>query len=160
MAEYASNSKGNLGVALGAVGTGLGILGSGAGLLGLMPNQAQSQQQSGGGYVTKEMLDLSMKLAAKDSELALVKSEQNTEVKIADVYERIMTKVNANQREQDAINREQAVYNGVNNATINCMKGHIEQLLSLTALRIPNTSVCPGWGPVNVSPASTGTTTA
>ena len=148
MAEYASRGTAIGGLTTGIIGSTLGLLNGGAGLLGLMPNQAQS----GGGYVTKEMLDLSMKLAAKDSELALVKSEQNTEVKIADVYERIMTKVNANQREQDAINREQAVYNGVNNATINCMKGHIEQLLSLTALRIPNTSVCPGWGPVTVTP--------
>ena len=29
MAEYASNAKGNVGVALGSVGTGLGVLGSG-----------------------------------------------------------------------------------------------------------------------------------
>lgn len=71
-----------------------------------------------------------------------------------------MERVNANQREQEAINREQAVYNGVNNATLNCMKNSIDQLMSLTALRIPNTSVCPGWGPATVTPGTNGTTTA
>ena len=151
MAEYATNGKGNLGVTLGAIGTGLSVLGGGANLLGMMPMNAAN---NGGGYVTHEVLDMAMKLAAKDSEIALIKSEQNTEVKIADVYERLITRINADRNAQQEINSQQAVYNGVNSATLNCMKSSIDQLYSLTALRIPNTSVCPGWGEVKVTPVA------
>ena len=148
MSEYTSHAVGNAGLATGIIGTALGVLNGGAGLLGIMPN-AQKQE-----YVTKEALDMAMTIAAKDSEIALLKSEQNTEIKIADVYERLATKINANQREQDAINREQAVYNGVNTASLGCLKNQVEQLMSLTALRIPNTSVCPGWGAVTITPTA------
>lgn len=148
--EYASNGKGNLGVTLGAIGTGLSVLGGGANLLGMMPACRSANQE----FVTHEVLDMAMKLAAKDSELALVKSEQNTEVKIADVYERLITRINADKNAQQEVNTQQAVYNGVNSATLGCMKNSIDQLYSLTALRIPNTSVCPGWGEVKVTPVA------
>lgn len=155
MPEYATNGKGNLGVTLGAIGTGLGVLGGMTnigGIFGGTPVQ----------YATKESVDNAILLAQKDSEIALLKSEQNTEVKIADVYERIMTRVNADRREQDAINAQQAVYNGTNTAMLSCMQNQIAQLMSLTALRIPNTSVCPGWGAVTVTPVAptAATTTA
>lgn len=151
--EYASNGKGNLGVTLGAIGTGLGALGN-SGALSLFGNGRSTE---GGRYITKDELDYVQTIAAKDSEIALLKSEQNTEVKIADVYERVMNKVLANERDQAKVNSEQAVFNGVNTATMNCMQNNIAQLMSLTALRIPNTSVCPGWGEVTITPAG-GTT--
>lgn len=151
--EYASNGKGNLGVTLGAIGTGLGALGN-SGVLGLFGNNRGTE---GGRYITKDELDYVQTIAAKDSEIALLKSEQNTEVKIADVYERVMNKVLANERDQAKVNADQAVFNGVNTATLNCMQNNIAQLMSLTALRIPNTSVCPGWGEVTITPGG-GTT--
>lgn len=78
--EYASNAKGNLGVTLGAVGSALGALNSGLGLVGGMnPHGSISN------YVTKDELKYVQELAAKDCEIALLKSEQNTEIKIADV---------------------------------------------------------------------------
>lgn len=144
MAEFASRSTAIGGLTTGIIGTALGVLNGGAGLLGMMPN---AQVNNGGGYVTKDMLDLSMKLAAKDSELALVKSEQNTEIKIADVYERVMTKVNANQREQDAINRDQAVYNATNTATVSVLGSQVADLRAvlagITVTHIPAEKVCP-----------------
>lgn len=151
--EYASNGKGNLGVTLGAIGTGLGALGN-SGVLGLFGGSRNSE---GGRYITKDELDYVQTIAAKDSEIALLKSEQNTEVKIADVYERVMNKILANERDQAKVNADQAVFNGVNTATMNCMQNNIAQLMSLTALRIPNTSVCPGWGEVTITPGG-GTT--
>jgi hypothetical protein len=71
------------------------------------------------------------------------------------VYERLNTKINAVKDAQDAINTQQAVYNGVNTATLNCMQGQIAQLYSLTKLIVPNGSICPGWGNVTVAPATT-----
>lgn len=149
MYDVASNAKANTGVALGAVGTGLGILGCHFGGFGGFGN---GRGADGSHYVTKDELDYVQTIARKDAEIALLKSEQNTEVKIADVYERLAKKMNENQREQDHVNREQAVYNGVNSATVMGLKSQIDQLMGLTALRIPNTSVCPGWGEVKVEP--------
>lgn len=154
--EYASNGKGNLAVTLGGIGSYLGLVNNGLGLFnGGMANSYHNTE--GGRYVTKDELDYVQTIAAKDSEIALLKSEQNTEIKIADVYERVMNKVLANERAQSDVNAQQAVLNGVNTATMNCMQNNIAQLMSLTALRIPNTSVCPGWGEVTITPAG-GTT--
>jgi hypothetical protein len=39
------------------------------------------------------------------------------------------------------------------------MAGQIAQLQSLTKLVVPNTSVCPGWGNVTITPAAAAATT-
>jgi len=155
MAEFASNGKGNLGVTLGAIGTGLGVLGGMGTSLGILGNGQRE-------YATKDDLNNAIIIAQKDSEIALLKAEQADEIKIADVYERIMTRVNADKNEQLAVNANQAVYNSTANANISVLNNQVQQLMGLTALRIPNTSVCPGWGAVAVNPVYTptgGTTT-
>jgi hypothetical protein len=70
------------------------------------------------------------------------------------------TKIQANKEAQDAVNLQQAVYNGTNTAALNCMQGQIAQLYSLTKLIVPNTSICPGWGNVTITPAAAPTTGA
>ena len=75
------------------------------------------------------------------------------------MYERLNVKIERMRDEQSAINREQAVYNGVNTATIQCLQGQVAQLMGLTKLVISNASICPGWGNVTVTPATTTTTT-
>lgn len=135
--EYASNGKGNLGVTLGAIGTGLGALGSMGGL------NLFGMNQNAPVYATKESVDNAILLAQKDSEIALLKSEQHTEVKIADVYERIMTRVNADRRDQDAVNAQQAVYNAANTSAVSLLNSQVAQLMGLTALHIPADKVCP-----------------
>lgn len=97
-------------------------------------------------------------LAAKDAKIGLLESNIYTDQKIADVYERLNVKINAIKDAQDLVNTQQAVYNGVNTATLNCMQGQIAQLYSLTKLIVPNGSICPGWGNVTVAPATTPTT--
>jgi hypothetical protein len=57
--------------------------------------------------------------------------------------------------EQNAINMQQAVYNGTNTAALNCLQGQVAQLYSLTKLIVPNGSICPGWGNVTITPATT-----
>ena len=52
---------------------------------------------------------------------------------------------------------QQNVYNATNTAAINCISGQVAQLLSLVKVVIPNSSVCPGWGNVTVTPATTTT---
>jgi hypothetical protein len=96
-------------------------------------------------------------IAAKDGKIALLESNIYTDSKIADVYERLNTKIEAFKTEQNAINLQQAVYNGVNTSAVECIKGQIAQLMGLTKLVVPNGSVCPGWGNVTVTPATTTT---
>ena len=105
--------------------------------------------------VNRYELSMMQALASKDARIGLLESNIYTDQKIADVYERLNIKINANKDAQDAINLQQAVYNGTNTATLNCMQSQIAQLMSLTRLIIPNGSVCPGWGNVTVTPATT-----
>ena len=82
------------------------------------------------------------KMAAKDSEIALLKSNTYTDQKLADVYDRLLTRINADKNEQNAINLTQAVYNGTNTAAVECLKSHIAQLASLSNLVVPARNVC------------------
>lgn len=89
------------------------------------------------------------KLAAKDSEISLLKSNTYTDQKIVDATAYLMGKigevsaeVRANKDAQQAINMEQAVYNGTNTATIGCLKQQIAQLQSLSTLVVPSAKVC------------------
>ena len=107
--------------------------------------------------ITRYEATMMQELAAKDSKIGLLESNIYTDQKIADVYERLNTKITANKEAQDAVNVQQAVYNGANTATLNCLQGQVAQLFGLTKLVVPNTSVCPGWGNVTITPSTTTT---
>lgn len=59
----------------------------------------------------------------------------------------------------DAALCQQAVHNATNDAIVGCIQGQVAQLMGMTKLVIPNASVCPGWGNVTITPATTTTTT-
>lgn len=122
-----------------------GIIGTAGAALGAMANNGGLGGLFGGGtqYATKESVDNAIILAQKDSEIALLKSEANTENKITEVYERIMLKVNANHEEQNAINMQQAVYNSTANANVSVLQNQVQQLMGMTALYIPAAKVTP-----------------
>jgi len=82
------------------------------------------------------------KLAAKDGEIALLKANTYTDQKLADVYDRLLTRINLDKNEQNAINMNQAVYNGTNTATLACMKQQIADLAALSELVVPQRKVC------------------
>lgn len=110
---------------------------------------------------------LVQEIAKKDSENALLRAEVYSDQKLVAAYsdlqgqiKAVADEVRANKDAQNAVNMQQAVYNGTNTATISCIQGQVAQLLGLTKLVVPNTSVCPGWGNVTITPAaSTPTTT-
>lgn len=81
-------------------------------------------------------------LAAKDGHIALLESNIYTDQKIADVYERLNTKIGAMKDAQDAINTQQAVFNGTTTATIGCIQGQVAQMASLAQWVIPSRNVC------------------
>lgn len=156
------NSKANAGITLGTIGTalsGLQVLGSGlGGMLGRtgdgVVNAAATVMCGDSAPVSRYELDMAMKLAAKDSELALVRSEQNTEVKMTEVYERLASRLLADERSQADWNAAQAV----NNATISGALATLQNSCSqITKLVVPNTAICPGWGNVTITPATSTT---
>ena len=112
-------------------------------------------------------MNLVRELQNKDTALAISESEKYTDKKMVEVYnalnaqdKAIRADVAANYREFRDFTDQQSTYNGVNTATLGCMKNQIDQLLGLTKLVIPNGSICPGWGAVEVKPATTTTTPA
>jgi hypothetical protein len=148
MAEFASKGVAGSGLGLGIAGTALGVLNGGLGnLFGGMNTCSENS------YINRYELGLENKIAAKDSEIALLKSNIYTDQKIADVYERLNNKIAG----VEAAVNTQAVVNATMTSTIGCMQGQIAQLQSLTKLVVPNTSVCPGWGNVTITPATTTT---
>lgn len=151
--------QGNLNTVLGAVGTAgaLGILNGNGGLLGGLFGGGRCGCNGQDMPVSRYEAAMLQELAAKDSKIGLLESNIYTDQKLADVYDKLLTKINANKEAQDAINMQQAVYNGGNTAALNCLQGQVAQLFALTKLVVPNGSVCPGWGNVTITPATTTT---
>ena len=150
MAEFASKGVAGSGLGLGIAGTALGVLNGG---LGNIFGGAMNCGCSENNLVNRYELELENKIVSKDSEIALLKSNIYTDQKIAEVYERLNTKIGVVEAGINA----QAVYNAANTATIGCIQSQVAQLFGLTKLVVPNTSVCPGWGDVNVTIPTTTT---
>lgn len=175
--NFATKGVANAGLTTGIIGTALGALntlGNGSNILGGLGNNASVGDMA---QVARTVAELSgvtgrcsentpvtrydiqnlKELMAKDQEIAILKSEQNTEIKIADVYERIMTSVNADRRDQDAWNAQQMVNNAQMSASIAANATSIAALQNccsqITKLVVPNSAICPGWGSVTVTPA-------
>ena len=170
------------GLTTGIIGTALGALNTLGGSNG-NPLGALFGGGCKSSCVTKEEFVMGQELAKKDSEIALLKSEYSDEKKMLEIYaelnrqingvketvaanrdraderlfgtyEKLNNKIDFNKSIQDGVNASQLAYNGTNSATIACMQNQLAQLQGMTKLVIPNSSVCPGWGAVNIVPAS------
>lgn len=162
MGEFASKGVAGAALGTGIGGLALGVLNGAGGLLNLMGGN----NCAGNAMVNRYELGLVQELAAERSENALLKADKYTDQKIVEAYKdlqgqikELAGEVRANKDEQAGINMQQAVYNGTNTATLQCMQQQIAQLQSLTKLVLPNGSVCPGWGNVTITPAAATTTT-
>lgn len=152
MAEI-SRGQVNLNTVLGAIGT-YGAVGGGnllGGLLGGGNNCGCSEDHVINRYEAAQ--------SAKISEL-------ETEIKLRDANFYTIGEIDKLRSYVDnrftAVEHEicdQRVYNATANATISCIQGQIAQLMGLTKTVIPNGSVCPGWGNVTITPATTAPTT-
>lgn len=155
MAEFASNAKANTGVALGASALGVAAINalSGNGGLGNLLGGLFGGNGCGTNTaVNRYELGLENENARLRSEIALRDANIYNDQKLLEVYKYFDGKI-------EGINSrlcEQAVWNATQTATLGCMGGQIAQLMSLTKLVVPNTSVCPGWGNVTVTPTTTG----
>lgn len=170
MGEFASKGVAGTALGTGIGGLALGVLNGAGGLLNLMGGA--NCGGCGNGYACSAMvnryeLGLVQELAAKDAKIGLLEADKYTDQKIVEAYKDLQGQINAvaaevraNKDEQYQVNMQQAVYNGTNTTTLQCMQQQIAQLLSLTKLVVPNGSVCPGWGNVTITPAAATTTTS
>lgn len=137
------NAKANAGLSLGIIGTALSVLSGGMGLF----NVHSGNVGSGNAYVTKDELNYVQQLAAKDSQIALLTSEQNTEIKIADVYARLKADMLTLERNQSDWNASQSVVNARMSSAIEKNRNSISALENtcdrLTKVVIPIRNVCP-----------------
>ncbi|MBQ5930057.1 MAG: hypothetical protein IIX02_04615 [Clostridia bacterium] len=147
MAEFASNAKGNAALTTGIIGTagvGMGLLSN---LLGLNNCNGNSE---------------SMPINRYEATLQAKISELETSVKLRDANTFTMGEMGKLRDYVDSkfarVEHElcdQKVYNATNTATIGCIANQVNALMALTKLVIPNGSICPGWGNVTVTPATT-----
>lgn len=168
MGEFASKGVAGAALGTGIAGTALGVLNgmNGNGILGGLfgGNMGCCSENT---PVNRYELNLTQEIASKDARIGLLESQVYVDQKLTDIVKDYTAQINslsaqvqANKDEQYQVNLQQAVYNGTNTATISCIQNQIAQLQSLTKLVVPNTSVCPGWGNVTITPAAATTTTS
>ena len=99
--------------------------------------------------VTRFDLQQSQEMQDLKSENALLKADKYTDQKIVEAYKDLQgqikdvaAEVRANKDAQTEINREQAVYNGINTANLKALKGQVADLASLSELVVPKRKVC------------------
>lgn len=155
--EFASKGVAGAGLGLGIAGTALGVLSGGLGnvLGGWGVNPAMA-----GAAVCHENMPINRYEAEKDAKIAKLESD----LALRDATTYILGETGKLRDYVDnkfaAVEHQlcdQAVYNAANNAALGCINNQVAQLFSLTKLVVPNTSVCPGWGNVTITPATTTT---
>lgn len=131
------------GLGLGIAGTALGLL-SGNGLNGIL----------GGGNQCNDTRTIS----ALESEIAKLKSERYTDKVGTEVYAELNKKFNEIGQFVAGMDKNSAVAEAINAERISCLTNRVAALEALTKVVVPNSSVCPGWGNVTITPAAATTT--
>ena len=156
--EYASRAVGNAGLTTGIIGTALGALNGAGGLefLGMGPRRPRDE---GDIPVTRHDMGLYRELAEKDFKISSLESNKYTDQQIRDLSDKLNARMDMQFGGVQQQLNAQAVWNATQQGLIGCIQGQVAQLQSMTQLVIPNKSVMPGWGPVEIS-APGGTVTA
>lgn len=153
--RYGNRGVANAGLATGIVGTALGVLNGGLGLMGNGRGGFGYGNGYGYGYngypgaycidrpVGRETFELQQKVSQLESEKALLASEQNTEVKIADVYAKNAKQTLDLERAENQRWTDQLVWNARQEARIAVLERDVSQLFSMTGLYIEAKKVTP-----------------
>jgi hypothetical protein len=145
MAEFASKGVAGAGLGTGIAGLTLGVLNGGLGnLLGGWNNCGCSENMP----VSRYELGQESRIAKLESDIALRDANIYNDQKALELYKYFDGEI----KRIDRTLCEQAVYNATQTGAISCIQGQIAQLQGLTKLVVPNTSVCPGWGNVTITP--------
>lgn len=148
--EYASKGVANAGLTTGIIGSALGVLNSG-GLSGIFGGSNNSEDKP----VTRYEAGMMTELAKKDQHIALLEADKYTDQKIADLYDKMNNRFIGVEQQLGA----QAVWNATQTGMLTCIQNQVAQLQGLTQLVVPNAHVSPGWGNVNITPATATTPT-
>ena len=138
--KHEDNHYASKGVAGTALGLGIGALGLellGGNLGGVLGNGRTAGTDAH--CINRYEMSLIQESAAKDSKIALLESNIYVDGKIADVYERLNTKIAG----VEAQICNQGVINAQVAANLACQQNSINSLMNLTKLVVPITSVCP-----------------
>jgi hypothetical protein len=152
--KYASKGVAGAGLGLGIAGTALGVMAGGLNGTGLFGgNRLECSEDH---HINRYEAQQAARIAELETEVKLRDSNIYTDSKILELYKYVDGKFNVVEGQLC----EQRVYNATNTAAIGCIQGQVAQLLALTKLVVPNTSICPGWGDVTVSVTPAPTTGA
>lgn len=143
--KYASKGVAGAGLGLGIAGTALGVLAGGLGNINL--GGARTAGCSEDHFINRYEAAQSARIAELETEVKLRDANTYTDSKILDLYRYVDGKFACVEGQLS----QQAVFNATSMANINCLTNQVAQLMSLTKLVVPNTSICPGWGDVTVS---------
>jgi hypothetical protein len=92
--------------------------------------------------VSRYDLGQSEKMTALESENALLKANIFADQKMSEIYKELSGRISVVEARQNEINMTQAVYNGTNNAALECLKAQIAALQGLTEIVVPRRRVC------------------
>lgn len=157
--EYASRAVGNAGLATGIIGTALGAL-NGAGGLDLLNVGPRRPRDEGDIPVTRHDMGLYRELSEKDFKIASLEANKYTDQQVRELSDKMNAKIDAFAAQTgmrfDGVQQQlnaQSVWNATQQGVLGCLQGQVAQLQSMTQLVIPNRSVMPGWGPVEITAA-------
>lgn len=145
--KYASKGVAGAGLGLGIAGTALGLglfNGNGVGF-------GNANHNCTAPVYTRYDAEKDARIAELETEVKLRDANTYTLGEVGKLRDYMETRLGAIEHELC----DQRTYNAVNTATISCIQGQVATLLALTKTVIPNTSICPGWGNVTVTPATT-----
>lgn len=141
------------GLTTGIIGTALGVMNNG----GLGNILGGFGCNGNGGYYSRYDAEKDAKIANLETEVKLRDANTYTDQKLLEMYSFVNRKFDSIEHEL----ADQRVYNAVNTTTIGCVKNDVEQLMALTKMIIPASSICPPVMPQYNSwtAPTTGTTT-
>ena len=146
MAEFASRGVGGTALGLSVGALGLELLRGGLGGLFNGGNTCHEDH-----YINRYEASQSARIAQLETEVKLRDANTFTMGEMGKLRDYFDSRFSAVEKELC----DQRVYNATNIATVNCISNQVAQLMALTKLVIPNTSICPGWGNVTVTPSTT-----
>ena len=130
--EYASKGVGNAGLTTGIIGTALGAL-NGAGGLGIFGSPRHESDE----YITRFDAGLMRDIEDRDRKIALLEADKYTDKKIADLAEKVNTRINIVEGQI----AQQGIWNATQTGLIGSLQGQVAQLQALTKLVVPSSNV-------------------
>ena len=148
--HYASKGVAGTGLGLGIAGTalGLGVLNGGVG--NIFGNRSACAEDH---CVNRYEAAQSARIAELETEVKLRDANTFTMGEMGKLRDYVDSKFARVEHEIC----DQKVFNTATTAALNCTNAQVAQLMALTKIVVPNTSICPGWGNVTVAPATTTT---